>query len=290
MRWVADKRRLAGAWARRWECGRPSQQVIGNSAVAANQEKTGSQGLGLARRRDQQLRDAAASALLPESWQRDFPDLIGGFGDRLSTLPPSCVGATRQVHQTRLVHVSGEDVEPGDCDGLVVTKPELFVGIRTADCVPVLLAAASGEGSGRRRWAAAVHAGWRGTVAGIAALAVEAAVAQGFRLGAIRVALGPAIGVCCYEVGDDVARPFERLGAVSRSDTERPHVDLMAANLALLQAVGIDADQVERIGGCTRCQADRYYSYRANPQEAGRQWSWLGWVDPTRRRDPSGSD
>jgi YfiH family protein len=217
--------------------------------------------------------------LLPESWGREFPGLVGGFGDRQATPPQDCVGAARQVHGVRIVEVADPDAQPGDCDGLVSTAEGLLVGVRTADCVPVLMVAPGG-------WIASIHAGWRGTAADIVGAAVIHARKAGIAPERVKVALGPSIGPCCYEVGDEVAEAFLAFGAVRRAPGSRPHVDLRAANRELLLRAGVPAVNVESIGPCTRCHADRYYSYRANPKEAGRQWSWLGWELRTQHMGP----
>jgi hypothetical protein len=105
----------------------------------------------------------------------------------------------------------------GEGDALLDNTPGSVVAIKTADCLPILLV------DDRHRAVAAVHAGWRGTVAGIAQRAVEAMRAQfGSAPGDLRAAIGPGIGPCCYEVGPEVAAEFGRQG--------RAHVDLGEAN------------------------------------------------------------
>ena len=138
--------------------------------------------------------------------------------------------------------------------------------VRTADCAPVLLA-------DRRSGAvAAVHSGWRGTVAGVAAAAIDAL--RGLACGEpdVIAAIGPCIEACCFEVGTDVA---ERLAAVSSAGTEavlprhpRPHVDLRRVIAAQLRAVGVA--EVDQVAGCTMCD-ERFDSFRRDgPAKSGR--------------------
>jgi copper oxidase (laccase) domain-containing protein len=126
----------------------------------------------------------------------------------------------------------------------------------TADCLPVALAASNGA-----RRLAVLHVGWRGLLAGIADSGVAAVGA------AAAAAIGPGIGPCCYEVGEDVAAPFRaRFGpeVVQGSRLDLP----LAAELALREA-GVES--VERVGGCTACDAKRYFSHRRDRGRTGRQ-------------------
>ena len=218
--------------------------------------------------------------------------LEAGFGDRVLRPPTDArVYQVRQVHGARICAV--EDIAPAasdqaggiselEADGIVITglrasAPTLTVAaIRTADCVPVLIAAAPDDGS--RNFAAAVHAGWRGTVAAIAERAVESARSCGIEPGLLHARLGPSIGPCCYEVGEEVADRFEQLGLPVRRSPENVKLDLREANRLLLQRAGVRPDRILDSGPCTRCHSDRYFSYRAEPGVDGRQLSWVGWA------------
>ncbi len=219
-----------------------------------------------------------AGALVPRGWESLVGErgLVCGFGDRFATAPARAT-FVRQVHGRAvlaadlLAEGANTDIE---ADALTVVRRGRTAAIRTADCVPILMVADD------RDWAAVVHAGWRGTVAGIAPAAVEAAHAVGVDAGRLRVALGPSIGPCCYEVGEDLGERFVHAGlseAVVASDHASPRLDLRAANRALLLGAGVVAERIEVAGPCTRCTIDRYYSYRANSGEGGRQHSWIGW-------------
>src|SRR5690349_18259456 len=110
-------------------------------------------------------------------------------------LPGLQVVRMQQVHGTRVLRVQGDTQAVGEADGLISTEPGLGLAVLTADCVP-LLATAPGHGA-----VMALHAGWRGSLAGIAAVALRMATDElGIPASAWRVALGPSIGGCCYEV------------------------------------------------------------------------------------------
>jgi polyphenol oxidase len=190
----------------------------------------------------------------------------GGFAlERLHT--------ARQVHGARVALV-GESTTPErvgetEADALVSQVPGVVLGIYTADCVPVLLS----DGEGR---VAAVHAGWRGTVAGVAAAAVEALVSIGARRERLRAALGPSICVRCFEVGDEVADAFAPLVPPSvLRDAKKPHVDLWEANRALLVAAGVAADHIDAAPPCTMCEPERFFSFRRDGAGIGQQLSFV---------------
>jgi YfiH family protein len=184
----------------------------------------------------------------------------------------------KQVHGDGIVEVADTNVkETGEADAMVAVKPGVFLGVLTADCVPILVVAPE------HRLAAAVHAGWRGTVAGLAAKTVKYLL-DNYNVdpGSLQAALGPSIGPCCYEVGDDVVGPLrERWGKLAEASIERPgakpHLDLRRLNQAILAEAGVPADRVFRIGPCTSCASDEYFSYRRERRETGRQMSVIGW-------------
>lgn len=157
------------------------------------------------------------AADLPAAWSQ-LEGLVWGFGDKKLQPPGETLLLQRQVHGTRVVDASGpigqlgDDAAdsfarlPEDADALVSVAAGRVVGVRTADCVPILLLAP------RERWAAAVHAGWRGTVAGIAEVAVRVAEEAGVHAGELLAILGPSIGPCCYEVSVELGQQFEEAG------------------------------------------------------------------------------
>jgi len=121
-----------------------------------------------------------------------------------------------------------------------------------------------------------VHAGWRGCAAGVIGAAVADATRRGHDPEGLLAAVGPAIGPCCYEVGNEVADTFRALGLPVLARSDKPHLDLPRIAVALLTRAGLAPDNVVLRAPCTRCNPDRYHSYRANGPRAGRQISWIG--------------
>jgi YfiH family protein len=176
----------------------------------------------------------------------------------------------KQVHGVRVVEAPWDGTP--EADASIASSAGWLLGIKTADCLPVLLVDPG------RRSVAAAHAGWRGTAAGVVARAVAALVARGSRPGDLLAALGPGIGPCCYEVGDELreafgpsAEPFFRPGPRGR-----PHLDVRAANVRQLQEAGLRPDSLHHVADCTRCRADLYPSYRRDGKGAGRMISFVG--------------
>ena len=182
-----------------------------------------------------------------------------------------------QVHGDRVVTINDGDVEGGEADASVTQASATSVGVLTADCVPILLVAP------RHRVAAAVHAGWRGTLAGVLRRAVQH-IEHEFHVPAVELhaALGPSIDGCCYEVDEAVADALEeRWGppsvAVRREPAAKPRVDLRLLNTAILRHAGIRPTHITNVGPCTRCTTTQYFSHRASNGATGRQWSFIGW-------------
>jgi len=178
----------------------------------------------------------------------------------------------RQVHGAAVVEAPWDGAP--EADAAVAFEPGLILGIQTADCLPVLLV------DPRRRAVAAAHAGWRGTAARVAAQAVAALVARGSDPRDLLAAIGPGIGPCCYEVGDELreamgpsAAPFFRPGP-----SGRPHLDLRALNARQLEAAGLPPDAIHNVADCTRCRAELYHSYRRDGKAAGRMVSFVGFA------------
>jgi polyphenol oxidase len=161
-----------------------------------------------------------------------------------------------QVHGACIVDAAAAN-ESVEADAIVAEPGSGHAAmVRVADCAPLLLA---DRQTGR---VAAVHAGWRGLVAGIVTAAAD-------RLhGDLLAAIGPCIGPCCFEVGDDVASAIGRGARVSPSSPGKSFVDLRAAVSADLEAAGVH--RIENVGGCTRCDRERFYSYRRDGDSSGR--------------------
>jgi polyphenol oxidase len=178
----------------------------------------------------------------------------------------------RQVHGTVVQEAPWEGTPAGDAS--VAWTPGLLLGIETADCLPVLLV------DPVRRAVAAAHAGWRGTAACVAEAAVRALVALGSRPPDLLAALGPGIGPCCYEVGEELREAFGPEGApfFRPGPRGRPHLDVRGVNRAQLVAAGVPPTRIHEVDACTCCRADLFHSYRREGRGAGRMISWVGFA------------
>ena len=160
-----------------------------------------------------------------------------------------------------------EDALP-DCDGLVTADPGTALISFYADCVPIFLYDPVHGAVGL------AHAGWKGTIAGIAQEAV-AVMAQAFssRPQDILAAIGPSIGPCCYEVSEDLGAEFARtFGAtvIKGTGKGRPHLDLWKANQENLLRAGVAAANIATAGLCTACHPQLWFSYRHAKGPTGR--------------------
>ena len=185
---------------------------------------------------------------------------------------PAALCVTRHVHGTNVWTVGdqlagGTDGTPAEFDGLVCDRVGPVLGAFAADCVPILFAEPDARVCG------AAHAGWRGTVAGIAGQVVARMQALGARPERIRVALGPSIGPCCFEVGPEVVAAFrDALGDVPGlvvAGPRKDHIDLHVALATLLSRAGVDPAHIDARPPCTRCEAERFFSYRRDGQDGG---------------------
>jgi hypothetical protein len=180
----------------------------------------------------------------------------------------------KQVHGASVAEAPW-DGEP-EADASVATSPGWLLGIQTADCLSVLLVDPG------RRSVAAVHAGWRGTAAGVVSQAVRALRARGSMPRDLVAALGPGIGPCCYEVGDELREVFGPAGAgfFRTGPDGRTRLDLRAANSRQLLDAGLLPGSLHHVAECTRCRADLYHSYRRDGRSAGRMVSFVGFASP----------
>lgn len=183
-----------------------------------------------------------------------------GFGTRHSTISQDGMASLRQIHSAVCLPVAVPGLA-GEGDALITNAPDLALSIRTADCLPILLA------DPVNRAIAAIHAGWRGTAGRIVLEALtKMRQLYGTEPGDVIAAIGPGIGGCCYEVGEDVGRQLgiERAG----------RVDLASLNRQLLTRARVPDSQIETAGLCTFCDA-RFYSYRREKDNAGRMISFI---------------
>jgi polyphenol oxidase len=162
-----------------------------------------------------------------------------------------------QVHSTRVIEaVAAMRNEPAD--GLWTAEPGLPILAMSADCLPIALA----RSETAEPAVAVLHAGWKGLLAGIVA-----AGASALGSGTLAAAIGPGIGPCCYEVGEEVASPFrERFGDDVMQDGR---LDLWTSAERALRAAGVD--RVDRVDRCTFCEPESFFSHRRDAGRTGRQ-------------------
>jgi hypothetical protein len=181
-------------------------------------------------------------------------------------LPRAQLVTVNQVHGDTVV-VAEALAGPVDADAIVASDG-FAAGVRTADCVPILLH------DPQTGVSAAVHAGWKGTVAHIATRTIEAMVrVHGTRPSDLIAAIGPRIGRCCFEVSADLALRFETDAAfgpdtVDSSRPARVTVDLALANRKLLESAGVTA--LEVLDFCSSCDSGRFFSHRRDAGRTGR--------------------
>ncbi len=168
---------------------------------------------------------------------------------------PDQVVFARQVHGTNLIEHPRHEVP--EADGHVVRSPGLVPLVFVADCLPVALHGPGGI--------AMLHAGWRGLAGGILAAGAGA-------VGATRAAIGPGIGPCCYEVGQEVLETFAGLGDVAAGRM----LDLPEVARRLLAEAGVE--EVESAGLCASCEAELFFSHRRDDGLTGRQ-AGLAWIE-----------
>ena len=225
------------------------------------------------------------------------------FAEAVSGDPSTPLVDVHQIHSNLVLLASVADAsreKPRSADGLMTGEPGLLVGIRTADCIPILVA------DRKRRAVAAFHAGWRGTVKRIVETGVgRMRIEFGSRPEDLIAAIGPGIGVCCYAVGEDLISEFESQFAYGRElfrevysvdavRTRYPmlfltqrapghspigpstHLNLVEANRRQLLDAGLKPGSIRITGGCTNCHTHMFFSHRASKGHAGRMMSVIG--------------
>jgi YfiH family protein len=199
-----------------------------------------------------------------------FADAVGVIYKSVVSLP--------QVHSNNVIEVTVANIGagyfrddstlPSGCDGYVCRERGVAIGVKTADCVPILMA---DRDSGV---ICALHAGWRGSVLDIAGRGVEKMTELGARQDKICAVIGPCIHACCYEVGVEVySAALERDKALEECFTltvpGKYKADLPALNRALLIRAGLDENNIELSELCTCCNTDLFYSHRASGGKRG---------------------
>jgi YfiH family protein len=198
-----------------------------------------------------------------------------------------CAGHGRcwvtQVHGADVCDVRiGSSFENGvRADALVSDDPTRVLSVKYADCVPLLLASAEG------RAVAAVHAGWRGLIAGVVGAAVKQLErTSGSAASSFAAAIGPCIGFDAFEVGTEVLAAFQhRMGdaaPVRNGQRGKGHVDLRQAALIELQAAGLKMDQIDTTDRCTYSNPQEFYSHRRDGNATGRMAAIISPAGPPR--------
>jgi YfiH family protein len=195
-----------------------------------------------------------------------FAWLQHGFGTRLQPLPDghgSLKPATaKQIHSDRVLLVESPGFQ-GEGDALISNLPGIGLAIRTADCLPILIA------DQRNRAVAAVHAGWRGVVSDIASKTIHTMCRLlDSKTQDLVIAIGPGIGPCCFEVGPEVAVQFGLSG--------RTKIDLVETTCRQLRRNGVDQGQISTSGLCTYCSPELFDSYRRDREASGRMIAMIG--------------
>lgn len=199
----------------------------------------------------------------------EIPWLEHGFGTRLSSRWPDTadLATVQQIHSDKVLKADHPGAI-GEGDALISNQPGVTLSVRTADCLPVLMADIG------NRAIAAVHAGWRGTLLEIVPRTVQAMAEQfGTRPDDLVIAVGPGIGACCFEVGPEVAIQFSALFPERGDLEQRTKVDLLETNVRLLGRNDGRMRQIATSGLCSCCRPDLFHSYRRDREEAGRMVS-----------------
>ena len=253
------------------------------------------------------------STLIPDEFRHGFTTRLGGvsvppfdslnvggkWGDRPDHVAENqrrlriAAGVDRiffgtQVHgrDSTLVPAGAilEEIAVARGDAVIAVAPGTAVGVYVADCVPVLIADV------RSGACAAVHAGWRGTVAGVLSATLQRMVAElGTRISDVRVAIGPSIGPCCFEVGPEVVSAVDTAFPAARAAGavvepvagERLHVDLWTLNRLAAESTGVATDAIDVAGACTSCNPSRFFSYRRDRGMTGQLAAFI-----VRAREP----
>jgi polyphenol oxidase len=225
----------------RWDAPGPYEVVFSTRVGGVSEGPFASLNLGRLTADDPERVEENRARLLAE---------VGGEPERMTL--------NRQTHSATVRRATaGERGEPGD--GLWTDEPGVPLVAIAADCVPIALTRVGGE----RPAVAVLHAGWRGLLDGIAAAGVQALGG-----GHVAAAIGPAIGPCCYEVGEEVAEPFRVRFGKDLVDGRR-HLDLWTAAERALREVGVG--RVERVDLCTACHPELFFSHRRDHGLTGRQ-------------------
>lgn len=190
------------------------------------------------------------------------------------------VKSVHQVHSARVIEATGaagQGTSAEKADGLVSQAVGVVVGVKTADCVPVLIALPGSDGA--PAMVSAVHAGWRGVEGRIVpeAIAQIEASRGPEAVPRLLVAIGPHICADCFQVGPEVAEVFPGFHRPDPSADGKFLVDLRAVLAAQIAALGVPSAQIEQVSGCTMCDPEeRFFSHRKSGGVTGRMFNFIG--------------
>ena len=198
-----------------------------------------------------------------ENVKENFARICAEIGSDINSMAITC-----QIHSNIVREMTRSDVYdwnariPYRADGIVTRERNLPLFCFSADCIPVLLCDSEHGVIG------AVHSGWRGSASDIITVAVEKMCGMGAEKQSIKIAMGPAIGRCCFETDDDVPEAISRLlggdidGLVDKRPNGKSYVDLRGANRRRLLQIGIPEENIDVSDECTSCSHDKYWSHR----------------------------
>ncbi len=211
-----------------------------------------------------------------------FPDIFDGhamgffttrtMGSYIEEITGRRVYFPIQEHTDTVIELD-PDLTPKVGDAVITDRANVILGVRVADCVPILIF------DTRRFVIGAVHAGWRGTAKGILKKTISTLAARyGSKSEDLLLAIGPSIGQCCYEVRPDVADAVTHEtgpGDYQKIKGDRVLLDLQRANKLQAMRMGVPESQIEAVAECTACQIDKYFSYRRDGNPSGRQGGFI---------------
>jgi len=230
---------------------------------------------------------------LKSSKLSQFPNLIHGFTTRelgadykkiaqAIDVPTESILTLKQIHSNKTHAVTGSQIPANESiegDAMMTQQPKVVIGIRTADCVPIIVF------DPKQKVVAAIHAGWRGVIAGV----IENIIVQmqkEFKSSPdeLVAVLGPALCIDCFEVGPEVAEKFvEKFGSkinFKKGKGDRWHPDLREGCVEVLKTLGIKEENLESLPYCTSCNNDLLFSYRKGDREE-RMLGFIGLMTPS---------
>ena len=182
---------------------------------------------------------------------------------RTADLSPDQLVFVKQTHSNRIIYVDSAGYM-GEFDGLITNRRHVILSIRVADCVPIFFYAPDSEAI------ALIHAGWKGTVEGIAERTVRELVNRfGSKSESIEVFMGPSIRSCCYRIQKDVAKLFSDK-YIKRDKKDGYYLDLQKSNRFQLKSCSVRDINIKIDNRCTFCSSEGFFSFRRDGHQAGR--------------------